>query len=105
MIAGPNAVRLTAPFKLEGHELRHEADFVVREGDIELGRHAAAVVVKRPDQAGERPIDGRDVVVARHDQRASRQPIEEGARLFELPRACTLSDVAGNDDEIRSVFR
>src|SRR6478736_4482575 len=27
MIAGPNAVRLTAPFKLEGRDLRHEADF------------------------------------------------------------------------------
>ena len=33
MIAGPNAVRLNAPFKLQGHELRHEAEFVVRAGD------------------------------------------------------------------------
>ena len=33
MIAGPNALRLTAPFKVDGRDMRHEAEFVVREGD------------------------------------------------------------------------
>ena len=33
MVAGPNALRLNAPFKVEGHELRHEAEFVVRAGE------------------------------------------------------------------------
>ena len=33
MIAGPNALQLTAPFKIEGLEMRHEAEFVVRKGD------------------------------------------------------------------------
>ncbi len=33
MIAGPNALRLNAPFKVEGREMRHEAEFIVREGD------------------------------------------------------------------------
>jgi GH15 family glucan-1,4-alpha-glucosidase len=33
MIAGPNALRLNAPFKVKGREMRHEAEFVVRAGD------------------------------------------------------------------------
>jgi GH15 family glucan-1,4-alpha-glucosidase len=33
MIAGPNGLRLNAPFKIEGQEMRHEAEFVVRAGD------------------------------------------------------------------------
>ena len=33
MVAGPNALRLNAPFKVEGHELRHEAKFVVHAGE------------------------------------------------------------------------
>ena len=33
MIAGPNALRLNAPFKLEGADMRHEAEFVVRAGE------------------------------------------------------------------------
>jgi GH15 family glucan-1,4-alpha-glucosidase len=33
MIAGPNALRLTAPIKVEGRDMRHETEFVVREGD------------------------------------------------------------------------
>jgi GH15 family glucan-1,4-alpha-glucosidase len=33
MIAGPNALRLSAPFEIEGRDFRHAADFVVREGD------------------------------------------------------------------------
>jgi GH15 family glucan-1,4-alpha-glucosidase len=33
MIAGPNALRLTSPLKVEGRDMRHEADFVVRAGD------------------------------------------------------------------------
>lgn len=32
MIAGPNALRLATPVEVEGRELRHEADFLVREG-------------------------------------------------------------------------
>ncbi|MEX1007988.1 MAG: glycoside hydrolase family 15 protein [Acidimicrobiia bacterium] len=33
MIAGPNALRLTSPVEVRGRDLRHEAEFVVREGD------------------------------------------------------------------------
>jgi GH15 family glucan-1,4-alpha-glucosidase len=33
MIAGPNALRLSSPFKIEGRDFRHAAEFVVREGD------------------------------------------------------------------------
>jgi GH15 family glucan-1,4-alpha-glucosidase len=33
MIAGPNALRLKAPFPVEGRDFRHEAEFVVREGE------------------------------------------------------------------------
>jgi GH15 family glucan-1,4-alpha-glucosidase len=33
MIAGPNALRLSAPFEIEGRDFRHAADFVVHEGE------------------------------------------------------------------------
>jgi GH15 family glucan-1,4-alpha-glucosidase len=33
MVAGPNALRVSSPIRLEGHDLRHDAEFVVREGD------------------------------------------------------------------------
>ncbi|HXY91017.1 MAG TPA: glycoside hydrolase family 15 protein, partial [Acidimicrobiia bacterium] len=33
MIAGPNALRLTSPFTVEGRDFRHEAEFTVRAGD------------------------------------------------------------------------
>ncbi len=33
MIAGPDALRLVSPFKITGHEFRHDAQFVVGEGD------------------------------------------------------------------------
>jgi GH15 family glucan-1,4-alpha-glucosidase len=34
MIAGPNALRLTSTIPLEGADMRHRAEFTVREGDV-----------------------------------------------------------------------
>jgi GH15 family glucan-1,4-alpha-glucosidase len=33
MVAGPNALQLQTPIRLEGHEMRHDAEFVVRAGE------------------------------------------------------------------------
>ena len=33
MIAGPNALQLQTPLRLKGHDMRHDAEFVVRAGD------------------------------------------------------------------------
>ena len=33
MVAGPNALRLQTPLALEGHHMRHDAEFIVRAGE------------------------------------------------------------------------
>src|SRR5215469_7662270 len=71
---------------------------------LQLGADIAAIPGEPPEKTMSDVVK-RNVVVARHDDGRRRQLFEKGASGGELPMACALGQIPGDDDKVRLCLR